>query len=184
MSDAQYDGGDKGSQAEDTVGGWIGDLDDSQAMYWYGSYTLLTGAASLVVWVYIANEIFLFRDYSAGIALWWIFYLPFGVTWFLSLFIGESESLNGIMKRLVAYSVLGPFWDAWYIWGQYLWGWNDDVKVSYYIVGAAWFVATIIQEIVQILLLPKVFNYIDGGKYDDEGTQDGVVWRFNNAIGF
>ena len=112
MSDAQYDGGDKGGQAEDKVGGWIGDLDDAQAMYWYGSYTLILSLASLVVWVTFGQEIFLISDYP-GFSTWWIYYLPFGITWFLSLFIGDSESLYAILKRLAAFSVLGPFFFDW-----------------------------------------------------------------------
>ena len=55
MSDAQYDGGDRGQAAEDTVGGWIGDLDDAQAMYWYGTYSLVTGVGGMFIWMFF-NE--------------------------------------------------------------------------------------------------------------------------------
>ena len=65
MSDAQYDGGDNGAKAEGIVGGWIGDLDDGQAMYWYGTYSLFMGVGALLVWV-VFNEIEQVRLYSNG----------------------------------------------------------------------------------------------------------------------
>ena len=43
MSDAQIDGGDRGGNIEDSVGGWIGAEDDAAAVRWYGIFGLLMG---------------------------------------------------------------------------------------------------------------------------------------------
>ena len=181
MSDAQYDGGDRGQAAEDRVGGWIGDLDDAQAMYWYGSFNLIVGIGAMFAWIF-------FNDEWAGVARWsmgfqyhFYFFLPVGITWFLSLFIQDNETLLGILKRLVIFGVFGPFYQGWYAWADYLWMWHEDMGLMYYLWGAAWFTSVIVEEIVQILIVPQVLNYIDGGKYEDEnGDRDRIhnwgVW--------
>ena len=47
----------------------------------------------------------------------------------------------------------------------------------YYLWGVAWFASIIVEEIVQILLLPKVFNWIDGGSYSDDDGELDVIHR-------
>ena len=105
--------------------------------------------------------------YSDGFKTHWYFYAPVGVTWFLTGFIQDNEVLEGILRRLVVLSVLGPFWMQWQDFVAWLWRWNDDADLFYYLYGAAWFSAIIIEEIIQILLIPQVVNHL-GGDYEHE----------------
>ena len=179
MSDAQYDGGDRGQAAEDRVGGWIGDLDDAQAMYWYGSFNLILGAGGTLLWMWFNNWTGVVR-WSMGFQYHFYFFLPVGMSWFLSLFI-DNDNLLSILRRLVIFGVFGPFYQGWYAFADYLWMWHEDVKLSYYLWGAAWFVSVIIEEIIQIILVPQVLNYLGDRKYEDEhGDRDRIhnwgVW--------
>ena len=53
-------------------------------------------------------------------------YIPVGITWFLTGFIQDNETLLSILKRLTAISVLGPFYMHWYAFASYLWAWSDN----------------------------------------------------------
>ena len=56
MSDAQLEGNDNASAAEDRVGGFIGDKDNAGAVRWYGLYSLAIGVGSIPFYV-IFNEL-------------------------------------------------------------------------------------------------------------------------------
>ena len=182
--DATRDTGDGGARAEDKVGGWIGEKNDGEAVYWYGVYSLIMGIGALYVWIFF-NDIAAVVRYSWGFQAHYYFYIPVGMSWLLMSFIDNDQS-RAIFKYLVAISVLGPFYTHWTAFAGYLWTWNDSQGLFWYLWGAGWFVGTIIQEIVQIILLPQIFNWIDGGNYDDEDNGDrelDVIHRLGSSIG-
>ena len=53
MSDegAQMDGGDRGGQLEDSVGGFIGDQSDSESMYYYGMYGMIHSVGVVLFYI-------------------------------------------------------------------------------------------------------------------------------------
>ena len=88
MSEAQIDGGDRGQAAEDKVGGWLGDMDDAAALYWYGSFSLIMAGASLAVVILMNQDVNIIGSGRVDIyKSFWRYYLPVGITWFFTGFV-------------------------------------------------------------------------------------------------
>ena len=119
-------------------------MDDAQALYWYGSYSLIMTGASLAVLVLFNQEISHIANYTDGFQTVWYYYVGVGVTWFLTGFIQDNETLEGILRRLIVLSVLGPFWHQWQSFISWMWTWNDNQGLFWYIWTAGWFSAIII----------------------------------------
>jgi len=141
------------------VSGWIGDKNDAQAVYWYGIYSLIVGWGSALLWNELKSKSYAALYYEGFVSRFFA-YIPVGMCWIMiSLF--DSPFTRTVFKDLVSLSVMGPFFGHWYAWGLYLLNLENEPSLDYYLAGGVWFAWTIFEEIVQIVLLPQVFDWID-----------------------
>ena len=109
--DAQMDGGDRGGQLEDNVGGFIGDRTDSQAMYYYGMYGMIHSVGTVVFYIMLNGNRYVAFNYD-----WYLrqmeFFAPVGFVWLMMGFF-DMPLLKGIMRDVCAISILGPWWYLW-----------------------------------------------------------------------
>ena len=105
------DGGDAGGDLQDSVGGFIGDKDDSQSMYYYGMYGMIHSVGTVLIYILLNGNM-----YVAFAKSWYLaqieFFAPVGFVWLMMGFF-DLPLLYGIMRDVCAFSVLGPFWVFW-----------------------------------------------------------------------
>ena len=174
MSDAQVDGGDKGQQGEDIANNFIGDKDAAQAVRWYGIYSMITGFGSIFAYMILNNESTYVILYNAGFKTRIAFYVPVAMAWLMVSFF-DGDQMREIFGTIVAISILGPFFFQWYYFGLYLLsgeGWAYD-ELMFYVWGAIFFSWTVFESIIQIVLLPRVFDWIeDGATLDNDQEKE------------
>ena len=102
--------------------------------------------------------------YVAGNSAWWITQIEYFVPVFMAwLFIGffETDLMKDIFAMIVTLSILGPFAQLWNNLGTfYLAGEGSYLdNVTFWLWFAAYSCYTIFQMIVDIILLPSVFDW-------------------------
>ena len=150
--DAQIDGGDRGQGVEDRANNLIGDVDNAGAVRWYGLYCLWLGGGSMLFWILMNNNAWVVK-YSVGIHTKMYFYLPTGIAWIMvSMF--DGVLMREIYKDIVALSIMAPFWKEWYDYGVYLLLLENDDTLMYLVGLAIWFLMTVFEGVIQLILLP------------------------------
>ena len=99
-------------------------------------------------------------------------YIPAAMSWLMvSLF--DSPFMRIIFKDMVALSTMGPFFNHWNAFGTWVYIGENDSTFDYYLGGAIFFCWTLFEEVIQIVLLPQVFNWIDSASIkSDSDTRD------------
>ena len=172
MSDAQIDGGDKGAAAEDKVGGFIGDKNDGEAVRWYGMYALAHSVGTIFFYMFFND-----KTYVAGNAAWYLsqieFFLPVFIGWiFVSMF--DGEFMRSTFQTLVSLSILGPFGMHWYALANFFLGCEGVCldSITFWLWLAAYAAYTIFQMIVDIILLPQIFDWTESASIVDNGAEN------------
>lgn len=176
--DAQFDGGDRGGQLEDSVGDFIGDKTDSQTMYYYGMYGMIHSVGVVLLYILLNGN-----RYVAFARAWWVvqieYFAPVGFVWLMMGFF-DMPLLKGIMRDVCIVSVLGPFFYLPeelidYVLAGESSHWDN---LMYYVALAAYFFYTVIQMVFQITLLPGVFSYLEEGEYQDPLSMMFFNWYY------
>ena len=160
MSDAQFDGGDNGQAAEDFVGDFIGDKDPAGAVRWYGFFALANAFGSILVYM-LLNGNWWVAQYKDGFSTRTFFYMPVAMSW-LAVSFFDSPFMRKIFGEIIAISILCPFFWLWYVFGQFLL--YSDGKYSEFWTWASaaiWFSWNVFESVVQIVLLPTVFEWTE-----------------------
>mmetsp|Transcript_817 Transcript_817/g.1228 ORF Transcript_817/g.1228 Transcript_817/m.1228 type:complete len:103 (-) Transcript_817:144-452(-) len=77
---------------------------------------------------------------------------------------------------------MGPFFFHWYGWGQYLIGVLENGGLIDWVFLGVWGAETIMEQVFQISLLPKVFDWAENAEFldndvkkeEDEGESEGA----------
>ena len=118
-------------------------------------------------------------------------FLPIGMGWIMvSLF--DGEFMRNIFADLAWLSILGPFFFHWYatinfiIAGEYggaNWNRNDATNTAY---DEIWFwltwvfmaCLTIVEMILQVIILPRLFDWVDEAAILDNGAKEQNLYAF------
>lgn len=166
MSDAQIDGGDTGGKAQDAMNNLIGDVSDAQSVFIYGIISFSWGALSLVLYL-LLNKYFWVATYKSGWIGRALLYLPVGLSWIMvSMF--DNWLMREIFYGMTFLSVMGAFVQQWYSFGTYLIN-NDGAygNFMFYIGLALYFVLTVTEQIMQIVLVPRIYNWSGASDFFD-----------------
>lgn len=157
------------SKAEDNVDNFIGDKNDGEAVRWFGMYSLVTSLVSAFIldtrnnnWI-SANS----QWWYAQISAFW----PVLICWlFVSFF--DSEFMRMVYSTMVTISVLTPFMWNWYNIVDMWYGCDGHCldNVSLYIWTAIYCAINVFQMIVDIILLPQIYNWAEDGDIIDNGA--------------
>ena len=178
MSDAQIDAGDNGAQAQDSVAGWIGDKNDGEAVRWYGMYSMFMGVGSIFFYMFMNGE-----AYVAGNFNWYLyqmeFFIPVFISWLMVSFF-DGEFMRGVFETVTTLSILGPFAMHWYALAQfYLAGEGSYLdSLEFWIWFALYGAFTIFQQIIQVVLLPQVYDWADSASTLDNESQSLIAAMF------
>ena len=174
MSDAQVDGGDTGGNIQDGVAGQIGADDNAAAVRWYGLACIIMGYAVIPAYWFLDD--YQFVSLNAG---WFhtvqLMFLPAGMGWLMvSMF--DGAFMRAVFRDLVAISVLAPFFVEWYNIALYFVageGSYDNIK---FLLWGAFFIAhTLLQGVVQIILVPGIMDWTHQTDYLDNDQEKNLL---------
>ena len=174
MSDAQIDGGDRGGNIEDSVGGWIGAEDDADAVRWYGIMALMMGYLIIPVYWWMED-----LDYVALNWSWFrtiqAFFMPVGMGWLMVSFF-DGQFMRAVFKDLVAVSLLGPFFAYWYSIAEYLlYSEVFEDELNFWLWGVFFIVHSLFQAVTQIILVPSIFRWSEKTDYLDNDKEKNLL---------
>ena len=162
MSDAQIDGGDNGAKAQDTVAGFVGDQDNEGAVRWYGIYSGALALGSLVFKLFIDNNMSDKQLYTFT-AHWWTnsyVYSPVFIVWLMVTFF-DSEMMRAFFQMVVTLSIFASFYTHWGTLALYVMLNFGGLSVSFWIWWAVHAAATIVEQLIVLLLVPKIYDWAD-----------------------
>lgn len=166
MSDAQIDGGDTGGKATNAIDNLLGNLSEEKSVFWYGIIAFAWGGLNMVLYL-LFNNAFWVASYSNG----WIgkaqLYIPVGLAWIMvSMF--DNWLMREIFYGLVFLSVMGAFVQQWYAFGTYIIA-NDGAygRFMFYIGLAIYFALTVLEQIMQIVLVPRIYSWSGASDFFD-----------------
>ena len=173
MSDAQIDSGNTGQAGEDLANSFIGERDNAQAVFFYGSVSLITAASSIVLYI-ILNEMYWVARTRAFFLTHIEFFAPVGMAWLMVSFF-DSEFMRTVFADVVMASIMGPFFAHWYVIIEFFlagevggqeWSAGDSSITAYdelffWTTMAAMGALTIFEMILQVVLLPQVFEWVE-----------------------
>ena len=166
------------SKAEDNVDDFIGDKNDGEAVRWFGMYSLIT----TIVSAYMIDTNMDQTWIAAGSNWWstqiWAFWPVFMGWLFVSFF--DSEFMRSVYRMLVTISVLGPFAINWYNLVVMVYSCDGSCldELSLYIWTAIYSAINIFQMIVDIILLPQIYNWTDDADILDNGAKNLLAVMF------
>ena len=163
MGDASVDTGNIGSTTEDLAGELIGDRSNAEAVLFFGLASLILSFGSM----FMANFLGANFTWAAAGAGWFAsnvkWFLPAGMCWILLSFF-DNDFTRAVFRDLAAATLIGPFYSHWAsIVGIY---WSASATASnlvspgFYIWLAIFTALTVFEQVVQVLLLPQVFDWI------------------------
>ena len=88
------------------------------------------------------------------------FYTAATAAWLIVSFF-DGEFMRTIYKDVMQISVFGPFFAHWYAFGLYLTFALDGGRVIDLVFLAVWFALTVVEEVIQLLMLPKVYEWAE-----------------------
>lgn len=157
MSDAKIDTGDSGDAATDLADNLIGDLSNAGAVRWYGLYSFAMFGGALAFWVTMNGNNWV-AQYGAGINNRMTFYLAAAMAWIVVSLV-DTKFTREIYRDIIAISVIGPFFSDWVAWGNYFWAVYNNLDLNEIFGLAFFFLLTFAEQVIQIQLLPQVFNW-------------------------
>ena len=163
MSDAEFQGGAEiGQFTEDLAERLVGDLSDAEAVFWYGVYSLIL-TATYVVLAGNTGDIFVRYSGVGGFSSKYLFYFPAAMAW-LAVSLFDSPFMRKIFKEVIAVSLMSPFYAQWKAYALYVYSFSDAVLAGTVLVGdliglPLWAFVTLLESVIQILLVPKIFNW-------------------------
>merc|ERR1712045_1048821 len=101
------------------------------------------------------------------------FFLPAFMGWiFVSLF--DSPTMRDIYSMLVTISVMGPFANHWWRLANFFIGGEGSYldELTFWLYFAAYVAFTFFQMIVDIILLPQIYDWADGARIVDNGAKN------------
>ena len=162
MSDAQIDGGDNGAKAQDTVAGFVGDQDNEGAVRWYGIYSGALALGSLVFYEFINNNMG-GKQISSFSGHWLTnsyVYSPVFIMWLMVTFF-DSEMMRVFFQMVVTLSIFASFYDHWSDLITLVNSNFGGLSVSFWIWWAVHAAATIVEQLIVLLLVPKIYDWAD-----------------------
>ena len=168
-SDAQIEGGDAGQKAEDMANDLIGERDPASAVFFYGVYTSCMALGFILFWEIMKSNSWV-AMYKEGVLSRVTFYGAAGTTWLMVSFF-DGEYMREIYRDIQALSIFGPFFIHWYAFGLYMIAMLDTGDAFDYIMLAFWGAETVFEQLFQIILLPKVFEWADTAPILDNDVQ-------------
>ena len=171
MSDAQLDSNDNATAAQDNVAGFIGDKDNAGAVRWYAMFSLACGVGAIPFYVWFNSLTYVSRNagwYGSNIEV----FVPVFAAWVMVSFF-DGEMMREIFEVIVTFSILGPFANHWYqLAGFYLAGEGSYLdSLEFWIWFAAYSAFTIFQQIVQLILLPQIYDWADEAAIKDNDSK-------------
>ena len=141
-------------------------------MRWFGLYSMWMSIGTAFFWMFFND-----KTYIALNRAWFYnqieYFLPAFMGWiFVSLF--DSEFMRSTYVTLVTISVIGPFANHWYDLAN-LWiaGENSYLdSITFWIYFAAYCAFTFFQMIVDIILLPQIYDWADSARIVDNGAKN------------
>ena len=135
-------------------------------------YSMWMSVGTAFFWMFF-NE----KTYIALNSAWFYnqieYFLPAFMGWiFVSLF--DGEFMRDTYTMLVTISILGPFANHWYDLAN-LWiaGENSYLdSITFWLYFAAYCAFTIFQMIVDVILLPQIYDWADSAKIVDNGAKN------------
>ena len=162
---------DNAQAAQDSVNELIGERTDAEAVFYYGVYSLSFGVAATILYVLFNDNLEMFARYSDGIKAHIAAYIPAGVAWMMLSFF-DGQFMRTVFGDIVSASVFGPFFAHWYAFGQFVLDNDGDYASIEFILGAViWFALTIFEELVQIILLPQVFEWVENAPLMENASE-------------
>ena len=158
------------SEADDKVDNFIGEKNDGQAVRWFGLYSMAMSVGTMFFWMFFND-----KTYIAANRAWFYaqieFFLPVFISWlFVSFF--DSETMRSIFSLVVTISILGPFASHWYHNATFFLGCEGVCldSITFYIYLAAYSAFTFFQMIIDVLLLPQIYDWSDDARILDNGA--------------
>ena len=153
------------SDADQQVSDFIGDQDDSQAVRWYGMYSLILSTGSIVAYnlfntnSWVASSVWLSNNVYS--------YFPVFMGWvFVSLF--DSEFMRWIFRMLLVKNIYATI--VYQLNSIVMLYYFENSDVAVFIWMAIWGFLTMIQILVQAIVLPQVFDWTNSASIKDNGA--------------
>ena len=166
------------SEADDKVDGFIGEKNNGEAVRWFGLYSMAMSVGTMFFWMFFNDLTYIWMNAD------WFYnqieiFVPVFIGWlFVSFF--DSELMRTIFSLLVTLSVLGPFASHWYHTATFYLSCTDFChdSLTFYIYLAAYVCFNFFQMIVDIILLPQIFDWADDAKIIDNGAKSLLAYMF------
>lgn len=173
MSDAQVDGGERGGDLQDGVSDAIGVESAAAAVRWYGIFSLIMGWGMQMIWSLVDGN---YYAYGSWFRTMQNFYFPVGMGWIMvSLF--DSAFMRTVFRDVVFISILAPFFHLWKNIFDYVLGNFDHSldELKFWIWLAIMFFGTVVQAVMQILLIPQIFDWSKKTDYLDNDKDNSLL---------
>ena len=111
---------------------------------------------------------------------WWFnhtrYFLPVGMTWWMTRFFGNFGFLTETLKAVTSLSILAPFMHHWIAIGLYIdANENNYGDLDFWLIWLGYAFTTLVEMLIQVTVLPKVYQGIGEGKYDGQDS-DIIIW--------
>ena len=195
MSDeAQMDGGDTGGDLQDATSNFIGVETEAEAVRYYGWFGLIHSVGAVLIWINLNHKF-----YTATNLNWYTsqvyYFAPVGFGWLMLSFF-DGDLMREIYKKVVLLSVIGPFWNHWWMiidfilageFGGKDWDWTTglDGRTAYdelwfYLSTALYAAYTIFQGLVQLQLIPMIIDWANSASIkENDGSDDDRLMAVN-----
>ena len=143
-------------------------------MRWYGIFSLIIGYGMLPIY-------WTLEDYTYVSLNWgWFrvmqaFFLPVGMGWLMVSFF-DGDFMRRVFKDLVRTSLLGPFFAYWYYNASYLlYSEYYEDKLKYWLWGAFFIFTSLLEAVIQILVVPGVYRWSEKSDYLDNDQEKSLL---------
>ena len=145
------------------------------ALNWYGISSLILGLMGSMGYVMLNGNTRL-----VAIGDWWTnhlrYFFPVGMTWFMTRFFGNYGFLTETLKAVTSLSILAPFMQHWIAIGWYIdANENNYGDLDFWIIFLGYAFTTLVEMLIQVTVLPKVYQGIGEGKFDGQDS-DIIIW--------
>lgn len=180
--EAQIDTGNAGGKTEDAANDLLGNPDNDKAVLLYGVISLSSALISILLFILLNNKYYIASSsqyFLSHVAT----FLPIGMGWvMISIF--DGEFMREVFSDLAWLSILGPFFYHWYATVSFIIAmqnggakWTSGKVTGY---DELWFwltwvfqaALTIAEMILQVVLLPRVFDWVDEAEILDNGAEN------------
>lgn len=185
--DAQMDGGDTGANLEDRTSNFIGVETEAEAVRYYGWFGLIHSVGAVLFYINMNH------NYYTAIASSWYtsniyYFAPVGFGWLMMSYF-DGELMRKIYRKIVLMSLIGPFWNHWWMIIDYIlvgqnggkdWDWTTGIdgitaydELWFYLAGALYVFYTVFESLVQLQLAPMIINWTETASIKaNDGSED------------